>query len=249
MKIVREHISESIKHLPGRTQEEIEAIMKNLPPQEKLETGARHGMAWLVKDAIVAGADVHAYDDLALRWASGNGHIEVVKVLLDAGADVHARDDYALRWASGNGHVEIVKLLKQYRAKHRSVNESIKHLPGRTEQEIRQNLKNASPADKLETGLLMKDLSLIKQATKEGVDFTAYITSNFLYPLSYAIIYNAGDDIIDFICKHTHNIELLRVGLNWARQENNKKWEKILRRRIYHKEKEKWGKILHKEKE
>ena len=30
------------------------------------------------------------------------------------GADVHANNDHALRWASQNGHLEIVKLLKDH---------------------------------------------------------------------------------------------------------------------------------------
>jgi len=64
-----------------------------------------------VKYLLDAGADVHADDDYALRWASGKGHADVVKLLLDAGADVHAGNDYALRWASKNGHTDIVKLL------------------------------------------------------------------------------------------------------------------------------------------
>jgi hypothetical protein len=41
----------------------------------------------------------------------------VVKVLLDAGADVHAWDDWALRYASWNGDLEVVKLLKQHRTR------------------------------------------------------------------------------------------------------------------------------------
>jgi hypothetical protein len=60
---------------------------------------------------LAAGADVHAENDRALRWASSNGHTEVVKILLAAGADVHAENDRALRWASESGHTEIVKLL------------------------------------------------------------------------------------------------------------------------------------------
>jgi len=42
------------------------------------------------------------------------GCVEAVKVLLGAGANVHAINDEALRWASRNGHVEIVNLLKKY---------------------------------------------------------------------------------------------------------------------------------------
>ena len=107
----QQHLYESIKHLPGRTEQELQAVMKNLPPQEKLETGAKQGMTWLVKDAIAAGANVHANNDYSLQWASYNGHAEVVKVLLGAGANVHALDDWALRWTSYNGHAEVVKIL------------------------------------------------------------------------------------------------------------------------------------------
>ena len=40
------------------------------------------------------GADVHANDDYALRWAARFGHVNTVKVLLDKGAYVHAEDDF-----------------------------------------------------------------------------------------------------------------------------------------------------------
>ena len=59
-------------------------------------------------------ANVHANDNVALRWAAYYGHTETVKLLLQNGADVHAYDDYALRWAADMGHVEIVKLLESY---------------------------------------------------------------------------------------------------------------------------------------
>jgi len=104
-------VFESIKHLKPKSEEEIRSCLKNLSPKEKLETGAIQGLFWLVKDALDAGADVHASNDYALRWASYNGHLEVVKVLLDAGANVHAGNDSALQWASGNGHLEVVKVL------------------------------------------------------------------------------------------------------------------------------------------
>ena len=70
---------------------------------------------------LKAGADVHAGDDEALRWASRNGHVEMVKVLLKAGADVHAGDDYALCWASRNGHVEVVKVLEEHIKKEKNI--------------------------------------------------------------------------------------------------------------------------------
>jgi len=56
------------------------------------------------------GADVHADNDYALRWASENGHKDVVELLLKAGSDVHADDDYALRIASYYGYNDIIEL-------------------------------------------------------------------------------------------------------------------------------------------
>ena len=51
-------------------------------------------------------------NDKALKYASGNGHLEVVKYLVDHGANVNAEDDEALRYASKNGHKDIVTFLK-----------------------------------------------------------------------------------------------------------------------------------------
>jgi len=60
------------------------------------------------------GADVHARDDDALRYASLNGHTDIVKLLIDNGADIHACNDDALILASYYGHTEVVKLLMPY---------------------------------------------------------------------------------------------------------------------------------------
>ena len=117
MKLVKEHINEmSIKHLKPKSEQEIQSSMSNLSPEEKLRTGAQEGLVWLIKDAISEGADIHIWNDWALRYASDRGHAEVVKFLLNAGADVHANNDAALRWASDSGHVEVVKLLLSARA-------------------------------------------------------------------------------------------------------------------------------------
>ena len=64
-----------------------------------------------VKFLLKNGANIHAYSDYALRFASECGHIEVMKLLIEAGADIHACSDDALRLASRHGHIEIVKLL------------------------------------------------------------------------------------------------------------------------------------------
>jgi ankyrin repeat protein len=76
-----------------------------------LRWASYNGHTEMVKVLLAADADVHADNDGALRWASDEGHTEVVKVLLAAGADVHAKNDWALRWASDKGHTEVVKVL------------------------------------------------------------------------------------------------------------------------------------------
>lgn len=65
----------------------------------------------LIEKLIKEGANIHVNDDLALQWASGNGHLEIVRLLIENGANIHAKNDYALRWASEKGHLEIVQLL------------------------------------------------------------------------------------------------------------------------------------------
>ena len=196
-KLVENSINEAIKHLSPKSEEEIRSSFKNLSPQEKLETGSEEGLLWLVKDALAAGADVHAEDDYALRWASKNGHVEVVKVLLAVGADVHARDDYALQWASKNGHVEVVKVLLAAGAdvhagddyalqwasrnghievvkvlkdhiKKKKINEAIKHLSPKSKEEINKALKNLSPNEKVNTGVNQNLLWVVKKGLEEG---------------------------------------------------------------------------------
>ena len=74
-----------------------------------------HGPLISLKDfiplSVKAGADVHAKDDYALRWASSRGHAAVVECLLKTGAHVHANYDIALRLASANGHAAVVECL------------------------------------------------------------------------------------------------------------------------------------------
>jgi len=71
----------------------------------------------LIKELVNEGANVHANDDLALRWASLNGHLEIVQHLISVGANVHACNDLALQCAADNGHLEIVKYLISVGAK------------------------------------------------------------------------------------------------------------------------------------
>jgi hypothetical protein len=64
-----------------------------------LINASKYGSLELIKYALEKGANIHVYDDQALRTASGEGHLEVVKYLVEQGANIHALDDYALTWA------------------------------------------------------------------------------------------------------------------------------------------------------
>ena len=85
---------------------------------EKLIDASKTGDLSSVKYLIEMGADVHADDDYALRWAAEYGHLDVVRYLIERGADVHAGDDWALGWASRNGHLDVVKYLESVVAKN-----------------------------------------------------------------------------------------------------------------------------------
>ena len=47
--------------------------------------------------------------------ASKLGLLKVVKYLVENGANIHVYDNQAVRWASNNGHLEVVKYLESLR--------------------------------------------------------------------------------------------------------------------------------------
>uniref|UniRef100_A0A6C0JSM1 Uncharacterized protein n=1 Tax=viral metagenome TaxID=1070528 RepID=A0A6C0JSM1_9ZZZZ len=62
--------------------------------------------------ALINKVDPSAGNNLAIRYASVNGHVKVVKILLDdPRVDPSDYNSKALQNASINGHVEIVRLL------------------------------------------------------------------------------------------------------------------------------------------
>jgi ankyrin repeat protein len=122
MKVVKKHINEKfvedsdpVTDMGIGIRAQISRWMKERGEEDTDENAlaecAKAGKLEWVKFLIAAGADVHYYDDYALRWASCNGHLEIVKELLRAGADVHAFNDKSLRYASAYGHLEVVKEL------------------------------------------------------------------------------------------------------------------------------------------
>ncbi|OGZ11581.1 MAG: hypothetical protein A3D67_00245 [Candidatus Lloydbacteria bacterium RIFCSPHIGHO2_02_FULL_51_22] len=84
----------------------------------KMSPEKRRGWhVWLLRqnpelaDTLLAhGADVHAFDDVALREASRLGETELMEIYFGHGANVHARNDEALRNAIDLGRTFAVAL-------------------------------------------------------------------------------------------------------------------------------------------
>jgi len=64
-----------------------------------------------VKKALVQGADVHFWDDAALRAASHWGHAEIVAELISANANLEAMGGMPLWMAAEEGHKQVVIIL------------------------------------------------------------------------------------------------------------------------------------------
>ena len=73
----------------------------------------RNGDLREVKTLLKRGANIHAWDDLALRGTATEGHLDVVKYLVEQGADIHAGDDRVLTWAVMVGHLDVANFLRE----------------------------------------------------------------------------------------------------------------------------------------
>ena|ERR1035441_3681483 len=90
------------------------AGMVNL--NEELWFAASRGDSQKVKAILMAGADVHADEDDALRVAAAGRHTDTVRALLEAGADVHAQEDVASWWARQHSDSDMVRTLSEFMA-------------------------------------------------------------------------------------------------------------------------------------
>jgi len=82
--------------------------------QKLFYRACQKGMLKLVIKCLEHGADLAADDNLAIQWASENGHAAVVKLLLEHGADLTVDDNYSLQMASYYGHAAVVEILKNW---------------------------------------------------------------------------------------------------------------------------------------
>ena len=85
--------------------------MNNWELNVMLYWAAGNGQLDIIKCLVENGADIHAWEDYALRCACSYGQLDMVKYLIEKGANIHAYNDEALRYATGNGYLEIVEYL------------------------------------------------------------------------------------------------------------------------------------------
>ena len=122
MKLIREHINESIKHLKPRSEEEIRSyykhLYKNLSPLEKLYHGIMNNLLFLVEDAIEEDVDIHDVDnnnreEWPLRLSAYYNKFEIFGLLIKHGADI----DVALATSVKNNFVKSYQKLIEFKEK------------------------------------------------------------------------------------------------------------------------------------
>jgi Ankyrin repeats (3 copies) len=95
-------------------------ILINICPEEHAKDpypliwSVRYGLTDTVRRLILAGADVRAKGDEAIRVASLRGSVDIVELLLMAGANPHTYNDHPLRMATKCGYTEVVRSLTNF---------------------------------------------------------------------------------------------------------------------------------------
>lgn len=88
------------------------------PLDEAMIYFATNGYPEATEKMIEAGADVHADNNYAIRWATEGGWTEIVEILLNAGADPHTNENETLRTAVNHLDDEMVDLFKKHVPRH-----------------------------------------------------------------------------------------------------------------------------------
>ena len=107
--------------LKPKSEEEILSHLNNLSPSDLLISSSKVGFLSGVKLALERGADVHVFNDEALRWASYHGNKNVVEFLLKGGANVHSNNEEPLRQSVENRRYDIIELLLKFGANIESI--------------------------------------------------------------------------------------------------------------------------------
>jgi hypothetical protein len=72
----------------------------------------------VTEECLTHGADIHAWDDRALRQVVTYKRHEVIKILLTNGANIHCWHDYPLNMATTIGDKTTIQmLLNEYKKK------------------------------------------------------------------------------------------------------------------------------------
>ena len=122
---------------------------------------------------VSIGANVHAFSDFPLSWASGNGYLDVVKYLVSIGANVHVDNEYPLMYASVEGRLEVVKYLISVGANIHANNDSaIRHASEEGHLDVVKYLISVG------ANIHANNDSAIKHASEEGhLDVVKYLVA------------------------------------------------------------------------
>ena len=145
---------------------------------------------------ILMGANVHTNNDMALRHAVNNEHLEIIKLLLEHDANVHFDNDSMLCWASVNGRTETVKLLLDYGANvHANDDEALFYAVGSGYIEIANLLLEHGADIHARNGRILNDLV---------IDFFNFIRNGDIELIKFSLKYGN----IDIHAKNDHALRL-----------------------------------------
>jgi len=187
----------------------------------------------LVRELLAMGADVHAGDDRALRWACYHGDLDIVKLLLDAGANPNAgrSHGYCLRcccpgWGSSSlktsGTKKLTDLLLSAGADPSALSDteltelnltrgqyatSAKKLLGKPVHEVKRELLSSPVKKDLDDGLAFAaedgELHNVKAYLERGADVH--------WRNDYAVRWAAANDhpeVVRFLVDHGADVNI-----------------------------------------
>lgn len=85
----------------------VQANEKGFP----LKDASKFGHSNVTRILLDHSADLHAYDECALKFAAIGGYLDVVGLLVRRGANIHAQENFAFRAAASYGHLEVLVFL------------------------------------------------------------------------------------------------------------------------------------------
>ena len=94
----------------------VKGAIINTPP---LLNAIIEGRLNIVEFLVQNGANIHADNEKALKWASYYGHLDIVKFLIEKGVDKRQINE-AIEFANSKSHVGIVNYLSKVGRKHKN---------------------------------------------------------------------------------------------------------------------------------